>query len=209
MYLGYQNGKIKFYTETKLDTALYNIDKVEETQEEYIFDGEEYVLKDEAWEAKQAQKERERLNMLSMTKREMFLGLYQAKGITPDMLKAQITDPQALIEFEYANDYYRGNPLIDVIGSQLGFGSDMLDRFFKTKDYHYLTNITLKINTTPSEAVVTINGKETKEFSTPYQPNLQLPVTYSVACEGYTTKEDEIVLTENTVLDVVLDGVTE
>ena len=205
MYLGYQNGKIKFYTETKLDTALYNIDKVEETQEEYIFDGEEYVLKDEAWEEKQAQKERERLNMLSMTKREMFLGLYQAKGITPDMLKAQITDPQALIEFEYANDYYRGNPLIDVIGSQLGFGSDMLDIFFKTKDYHYLTNITLKINTTPSEAIVTINGKTTKEFSTPYQPNLQLPVTYNVACEGYVTKEEEIVLSENTVLDVVLE----
>ena len=95
----------------------------------------------EAWgytEEEQAQKERERLNMLSMTKREMFLGLYQAKGITPDMLKAQITDPQAFIEFEYANDYYRGNPLIDVIGSQLGFTTEQLDKFFETKDYTYL-----------------------------------------------------------------------
>ena len=95
----------------------------------------------EAWgyteEEKQAQ-ERERINLLSMTKREMFLGLYQAKGITPDMLKAQITDPQALIEFEYANDYYRGNPLIDVIGGQLGFTSEQLDKFFETKDYHEL-----------------------------------------------------------------------
>lgn len=92
----------------------------------------------EAWgyteEEKQAQ-ECERIAKLSMTKREMFLGLYQAKGITPDMLKAQITDPQALIEFEYANDYYRGNPLIDVIGSQLGFTSEQLDKFFETKDY--------------------------------------------------------------------------
>ena len=90
------------------------------------------------YEAEQAQKERERLNMLSMTKREMFLGLYQAKGITPDMLKAQITNPQALIEFEYANDYYRGNPLIDVIGTQLGFTSEQLNKFFETKDYTYL-----------------------------------------------------------------------
>ena len=73
-----------------------------------------------------------------MTKREMFLGLYQAKGITPDMLKAQITDPQALIEFEYANDYFRGNPLIDIIGGQLGFTSEQLDRFFMNKDYHEL-----------------------------------------------------------------------
>ena len=138
MYLGYQNNKIKFYTEQPLDQALYNLDKVEETELEYVLDDEEYVLKDEAWEEKQAQKERERLNLLSMTKREMFLGLYQAKGITPDMLKAQITDPQALIEFEYANDYYRGNPLIDVIGSQLGFTSEQLDKFFETKDYHEL-----------------------------------------------------------------------
>lgn len=95
------------------------------------------------------QKERERLNLLSMTKREMFLGLYQAKGITPDMLKAQITDPQALIEFEYANDYYRGNPLIDVIGAKLGFTSEQLDKFFETKDYHELLPAEEKtINTT-------------------------------------------------------------
>ena len=95
----------------------------------------------QAWgyteEEKQEQR-KEQIAKLSMTKREMFLGLYQAKQITPDMLKAQITDPQALIEFEYANDYYRGNPLIDVIGSQLGFTSEQLDRFFDTKDYHEL-----------------------------------------------------------------------
>ena len=90
------------------------------------------------YEDEEVQKERERLNLLSMTKREMFLGLYQAKGISPDMLKAQITDPQALIEFEYANDYYRGNPLIDVIGAKLGFTTEQLDRFFETKDYTYL-----------------------------------------------------------------------
>lgn len=85
-----------------------------------------------------AEEERARINLLSMTKREMFLGLYQAKGITPEDLKAQITDPQALIEFEYANDYFRGNPLIDVIGSQLGFTTEQLDKFFETKDYTYL-----------------------------------------------------------------------
>ena len=95
----------------------------------------------EAWgytkEEKQEQR-KEQIAKLSMTKREMFLGLYQAKGITPDMLKAQITDPQALIEFEYANDYYRGNPLIDIIGTQLGFTTEQLDKFFETKDYTYL-----------------------------------------------------------------------
>lgn len=108
----------------------------------------------EAWgytEEEIAQKERERLNMLSMTKREMFLSLYRAKGITPDMLKAQITDgvndesnsanalsdsekQKALIEFEYANDYYRGNPLIDLIGKNLGYSSEDLDYLFEHKE---------------------------------------------------------------------------
>lgn len=85
------------------------------------------------------QQKREQISKLSLTKREVFLGLYQAKGVTPDMIKAQITDPQALIEFEYANDYYRGNPLIDAVGATLGITPEQLDKFFETKDYIYLT----------------------------------------------------------------------
>ena len=85
-----------------------------------------------------AQQEKERIARLKLTKREVFLGLYQAKGVTPDMIKAQITDPQALIEFEYANDYFRGNPLIDIVGATLGITPEQLDKFFDTKDYNYL-----------------------------------------------------------------------
>lgn len=81
------------------------------------------------------QQEKERIARLSLTKREVFLGLYQAKAVTPDMIKAKITDPSALIEFEYANDYFRGNPLIDKVGEQLGITPEQLDRFFITKDY--------------------------------------------------------------------------
>ena len=117
------------------------LDKVEETQDEYVLDGDEYVLKDEAYEAKQTQKERERIAHLSLTKRQVFLGLYQAVGVTPDQIKAQITDPAALIEFEYANDYYRGNPLIDIVGTTLGFTSEQLDKFFETNDYTVLLPI--------------------------------------------------------------------
>jgi hypothetical protein len=85
-----------------------------------------------------AMQEKERIAKLSLTKREVFLGLYQAKGVTPDMLKAQITDPQALIEFEYANDYFRGNPLIDIVGGALGITPEQLDKFFETNDFTYL-----------------------------------------------------------------------
>ena len=85
-------------------------------------------------EEEKAQKERERLNMLSLTKREVFLALYKDKGITPEQIKAQIQDPQALIEFEYANDYFRGNPLISQIGQMLGYSNDDLDYLFEYKE---------------------------------------------------------------------------
>lgn len=58
MYLGYQNGKINFYTEQPLDKELYNLDNVEETDKEYILQGEEYVLKPDDYDEqllKQAQ----------------------------------------------------------------------------------------------------------------------------------------------------------
>ena len=135
MYLGYQNEKIKFYTEQPLDEKTYNIDRIEETENEYVLSDDEYVLKDEIWEQKQQQKEREKINKLSLTKREVFLALYNDKGITPDTIKAQITNPAALIEFEYATEYYRGNPLIDSIGTMLGYTSEQLDNLFEYKHF--------------------------------------------------------------------------
>ena len=79
--------------------------------------------------------ERERINMLSLTKREVFLALYKDKGITPEQLRAQIQDTEALIEFDYANDYFRGNPLINSIGAMLGYSSADLDYLFENKDF--------------------------------------------------------------------------
>lgn len=91
----------------------------------------------QAWqytEEEQAEKERERLNMLSLTKREVFLALYRDKGITPEQIKAQIQNPEALIEFEYATEYFRGNPLINLIGQSLGYTSEDLDYLFENKE---------------------------------------------------------------------------
>ena len=164
-------------------------------------------------EEEKQEQERKRLDGLKMTRGDVFEALILARGLTKPQIRAMIENAELdsmtkvlyLNRFDEALDFYRGFPVFNMLGQVLGVTPKQLDDFFETKDYHYLTNITLKINTTPSEAVVTINGKTTKEFSTPYQPNLQLPVTYSVACEGYATKEDEIVLSENTVLDVVLE----
>ena len=192
--------------------------EIKEVEEGYvIYDFE--LMTVEEMEAKQAQAERERLDKLSMTRGDVFEALILARGLTKPQIRAMIENAELdtmtkalyLNRFDEALSFFRGHPVFDFIGNMLNITSTQMDDFFEEKAkgnqdaYKYLTNITLKINTTPSEAVVTINGVETKEFSTPYQPNLQLPVTYSVACEGYATKADEIMLSENTVLDVVLE----
>ena len=147
MYLGYQQGKIKFYTEQPLDNVFYNLDKVEETQDEYVLDGDEYVLKDEAWEAKKAQEEKERIAKLYLTGADVERGIYQAKGMDFDDILAYVTQmqPQGLdikalkIELK-ANNFYRGNPYVNAIGALLGFTSEQLDKFFETNDYTVLLN---------------------------------------------------------------------
>ena len=149
MYLGYQNNKIKFYTEETLDKELYNLDEIIETQDKYVLDGEEYVLKDEAWEEKQKQAERERVAMLSLTRGDVFRGLLLAKQITRAQIRTMIENNEmlsivekemALIDFDEALNFYRGNALIDTLGLTLGITSKQLDKFFETGDYKALLN---------------------------------------------------------------------
>ena len=125
----------------------------------------------QAWgytEEELALQEKERIAKLSLTKREVFLGLYQAKGVTPDMIKTYITDPQALIEFEYANDYFRGNPLIDIVGATLGITPEQLDCFFITKDYTCLLPVE------EEEAIDdTNNSTTTDNTDVPVQPQIE------------------------------------
>jgi hypothetical protein len=131
MYLGYQNGKIKFYTEQELPKEFYNLDKVEYTEDEYVLDGEEYVLKDEAWEEKQAQAEAERIGNLTLTKRVFALAL-QGLGITYTQLKELIaTNEQAQLEWDLCVELERKNPLLDIMALQLGVTSPELDYIFQ------------------------------------------------------------------------------
>ncbi len=145
MYLGYQNGKIKFYTEQPLDQEFYNLDKVEETELEYVLSGEEYVLKDEAWEAEQEAKRQQEIAMLSLTSADVERGIYKSKGMDFDDIIAMVTQlqPEGLdikalkIELN-ANNFYRGNPYVDAVGSLLGFTKEQLDAFFADGNYKHL-----------------------------------------------------------------------
>ncbi len=215
MYLGYKDEKIKFYTEQPLDTTLYGIDRIEETDKEYVLDGEQYILKDEAWEEKQAQKEAERIAHLSLTRGDVLRGLLLAKGVTKEqisqMIEAMPTSSQeqivvkelAKIDFEDALNFYRGVPLIDTIGLQLGFTKEQLDEFFDTNDYRYLTNCTITINPTPAEAVVTINGVKQMSITVPYGSE----VYYIVTAEGYKEQSGTVIVVESETFGVVLEEV--
>ncbi len=133
-YYTIQSDKILMAETEQALSNFYNNIKIlpdDYVEGKYILDNNMLVLNPD-FEKEQAQKERERISMLSLTKREVFLALYKDKGITPEQLRAQITDNEALIEFDFANDYYRGNPLIDQIGIMLGYSTEDLDNLFET-----------------------------------------------------------------------------
>lgn len=96
---------------------------------------------------KQAQKERERIAKLSLTRGDVFRGLLIAKQVTRTEIRAMIENNEtlsileremALIDFDEALNFYRGNPLIDTLGATLGITSEQLDKFFETGDYNAL-----------------------------------------------------------------------
>lgn len=151
MYLGYQNGQIKFYTEQPLDKELYNIDEVIETQDEYVLDGECYVLKDEAWEEKQKAKEKERIQELFMTRSDFFDGIIKAfdigseelLNIIQNVLKSlpiSTTEIKiAINNYKNALNFYRKHPLFKMLSDieikfsekiTAKFTEEQWDRFF-------------------------------------------------------------------------------
>ena len=114
---------------------------------EVVVDEEYYIKKEE--EAKR--KEAERIALLYLTGADVERGIYKAKGMDFDDIIAMVVglkeaqdervvnlDLKALkIELK-ANNFYRGNPYVDAVGSLLGFSKEQLDKFFETKDYTYL-----------------------------------------------------------------------
>ena len=122
------------------DIKFYKYTSIEETHIDYQLYNSEYLTPEEI-----AIKERERLDMLYLTGADVERGIYQAKGMDFDDIMAFVmaNPPQGLdmkalkIELK-ANNFYRGNPYVNAVGSLLGFTAEQLDKFFETKDYTYL-----------------------------------------------------------------------
>lgn len=151
MFYIQQNEKIVLFDEDKQKlqdtiafTPQYQGLEIKEVEEGYVIHGFELMTVEEM-EAKQAQKERERLDMLFLTGADVERGIYQAKGMDFDDIMAFVmaNPPQGLdvkalkIELK-ANNFYRGNQYVNAVGALLGFTTEQLDKFFKTKDYTYL-----------------------------------------------------------------------
>lgn len=97
------------------------------------------------WEEEQAQKERQRLDALTLTPADVERALYKEKGMDFEDLKTLISqalpqvDLKALsIEFR-AKDFYRGAVaggvrLFDVVGALLGYTTEDMDYLFQSKE---------------------------------------------------------------------------
>lgn len=88
----------------------------------------------EAWgytEEEKEQQEKERISHLKCTKRVLALMLQQM-GISYAQLKNLIaTNEQAQLEWDLCIELERCNPLLDIMGAQLGITSEQLDIMFK------------------------------------------------------------------------------
>ena len=166
----------------------------------------------EAWgyteEEKQAQKERERLDKLSMTRGDVFEALILAKGLGKAQIRAMIEQAELdtvtkalyLNRFDEALEFYRGYPIFDMLGEALDITPSMLDRFFDEKDYHYLTKCKLTINPIPAEAKVTYD-----QNPAPYREVIH----YKVELEGYKTVEGDFPIDRDFTVDIELEKIEE
>lgn len=149
MYVAKYNNLIILAKDTReelidaLDGISYT--SIEETDVSYRLYNGEYLAEEDI-----AERERERISNLHLTRGDVFRGLLLAKNITRADIRGIIeampeTTPQermekeyALIDFDEALEFYRGVALIDTLGERLGITSEQMDRFFDTKDWHEL-----------------------------------------------------------------------
>ena len=132
------NMLLKIY---ETQTALYALEPHEKLVDDVVVDNSIEYNKE------QERIEKERIAMLNLTGADVERAIYKAKGMDFNdiiaFLEAQplsqdgtpVDDIKALkIELK-ANNFYRGNPYINLVGSLLGFSENQLDEFFETNDY--------------------------------------------------------------------------
>ena len=210
--IGVNEDREEFITILKYRSDLKEED-IKEVPQGYIAIAGKPLMSEEDYNKEINQTERNRLNMLSMTRGDMFEALILSKGITKAQIRTMIENDHTLDtitkalylnRFDEALEFYRGYPIFDLLGDSLDITSGMLDNFFKTKDYHYLSKYTLEVHPTPSESVITINGEITNKVTLPYNTEVE----YMVSLDNYVTQTGKLNLTENKVIEIELQPET-
>lgn len=118
------------YSEDCLETNIITQSELDEHPNKVIIIDGMLVLNPN-YEEEQVEKERERISHLKCTKRVLALMLQQI-GISYTQLKNLIaTNEQAQLEWELCVELERCNPLLDIMGAQLGITPEQLDIMFK------------------------------------------------------------------------------
>ena len=163
-YLFVQNNEIIGKGQCKNLSVNQNVEVTETLYNDYVSD--KYIIQagnvvqNPDYESILAQKEAERIAMLNLTAADVERAIYKAKGIDFDDvidLVKQTNEAKTLNENETANsnqidikalkielkanNFYRGNPYIDTVGTLLGFTKQQLDEFFETNDYTKLLSM--------------------------------------------------------------------
>jgi len=118
------------YNEACLETDIVTKEELDNDRLLVIVDDGELIPNPNYEEEKQEQ-EAERVSHLKCTKRVLALMLQQL-GISYQSLKDLIaTNEQAQLEWDLCVELERSNPLLDIMGSQLGLSSEQIDLMFK------------------------------------------------------------------------------
>lgn len=134
MYILIIDNKLIQYGTFKFDNRCREVeldyDEYINNKDKYIFDGNDFII-DPDYDEKQKEKEKERISHLKCTKRVLALMLQQM-GISYTQLKNLIaTNEQAQLEWDLCIELERCNPLLDIMGAQLGITPKRLDTMFK------------------------------------------------------------------------------
>jgi hypothetical protein len=151
MYIYIENEKINGAGQAEcINEEIQNIEVSEDIYNAFIEDNDRYIwngseiVENPDYEEIKKQKERQRLDALTLTPADVERALYKAKGMDFEDLKVLIAkqiptiDVKGLaIEFR-AKDFYRGAEaggmrLFDVVGALLGYSSDDMDYLFQNK----------------------------------------------------------------------------
>ena len=163
-YLFVQNNEIIGKGQCKNLSVNQNVEVTETLYNDYVSD--KYIIQagnvvqNPDYESILAQKEAERIAMLNLTAADVERAIYKSKGLDFDDvidLVKQTNEAKTLNENETANsnqidikalkielkanNFYRGNPYIDTVGTLLGFTKQQLDEFFETNDYTKLLSM--------------------------------------------------------------------